>query len=196
MRATESRDSGTGMVRGGVAEHTLIDRCRQGDEAAFRELVDQYKGLVVALVARSISNRARAEEVAQDVFLKVHKGLPYFRGESKLSTWIYRIVINALSQERPELASTSLDDTDGEDRPRRQPVADDRSFGDLLLKDRLQKAIERLPVYAQVLVNGHYLKGMRYEDLAEALDLPLGTVKTHLHRAKRQLRVLLETEFR
>jgi RNA polymerase sigma-70 factor, ECF subfamily len=196
MRATESRDSGTGMVRGGVAEHTLIDRCRQGDEAAFRELVDQYKGLVVALVARSISNRARAEEVAQDVFLKVHKGLPYFRGESKLSTWIYRIVINALSQERPELASTSLDDTDGEDRPRRQPVADDRSFGDLLLKDRLQKAIERLPVHAQVLVNGHYLKGMRYEDLAEALDLPLGTVKTHLHRAKRQLRVLLETEFR
>jgi RNA polymerase sigma-70 factor (ECF subfamily) len=176
-------------------EHTLIDRCRQGDEVAFRELVDQYKGLVFALIARSISNRARAEELSQEVFLKVHKGLPYFRGESKLSTWIYRIVINVLSQERPDLATASLDD-DSDNRPRYEPASDDRAFGDMVMKDRLQKAIERLPVAYQVLVNGHYLKGLRYEDLAAALDMPMGTVKTHLHRAKRQLRHLLETEYR
>jgi RNA polymerase sigma-70 factor, ECF subfamily len=178
-------------------EHLLVERCRQGDDAAFRELVDQYKGMVFALIARSLTNRARVEDVAQDVFLKVHRGLPYFRGESKLSTWIYRIAINAISQERPELATASLDETaDGDDRPRLQPAADDRAFGDLVLKDRLQKAIERLPVQYQVLINGHYLKGMRYEELADALDLPMGTVKTHLHRAKRQLRRLLETEYR
>jgi RNA polymerase sigma-70 factor (ECF subfamily) len=177
-----------------LTEHELVERCRLGDEAAFRELVDQYKGLVFALIARSVPNRARADELAQDVFLKVHKGLPYFRGESKLSTWIWRIVVNVLSQERPDLATTSLDDTD-DDRPKREPAADDRQFGDLVMKDRLHKAIERLPVQYQVLVNGHYLKGMRYEDLAEALDLPMGTVKTHLHRAKKQLRILLETEF-
>ncbi len=178
-----------------TSEHVLVERCRQGDETAFRELVDQYKGLVFALIARSIANRARAEELAQDVFLKVHKGLPYFRGEAKLSTWIYRIVINVLSQERPELATASLDD-DEADRPKIDPGAEDRSFGDMVMKDRLQKAIERLPVPYQVLINGHYLKGMRYEDLAEALDMPMGTVKTHLHRAKRRLRHLLETEFR
>jgi RNA polymerase sigma-70 factor, ECF subfamily len=177
-------------------EHELIERCRQGDETAFRELVDQYKGLVFALIARSIANRARAEELAQDVFLKVHKGLPYFRGEAKLSTWMYRIVINVLSQERPDLATASLDDRDAEDRPRVQPAADDRAFGDLVMKDRLQKAIEQLPLQYQVLINGHYLKGMRYEDLAEALNMPMGTVKTHLHRAKRRLRHLLETEYR
>src|SRR5215204_5272632 len=176
-------------------EHLLVERCRQGDETAFRELVDLYKVLVFGLIARSIANRARSEELAQDVFLKVYKGLPYFRGEAKLSTWIYRIVVNVLSQERPELASVSLDDDD-EDRPKREPAADDRTFGDLLMKDRLQKAIERLPIQYQVLVNGHYMKGMRYEDLAAALDLPIGTVKTHLHRAKRQLRHLLETEYR
>lgn len=178
-----------------TTEHELVERCRQGDEAAFRELVDQYKGLVFALIARSIANRPRAEELAQDVFLKVHKGLPYFRGDAKLSTWIYRIVINVLSQERPELATASLDD-DHDDRPRIQPAADDRAFGDLVLKDRLQKAIEQLPVQYQVLINGHYLKGMRYEDLADALNMPMGTVKTHLHRAKRRLRQLLETEYR
>jgi RNA polymerase sigma-70 factor (ECF subfamily) len=178
-----------------TSEHELVERCRQGDETAFRELVEQYKGLVFALIARSIANRARAEEVAQDVFLKVHKGLPYFRGDAKLSTWIYRIVINAVSQERPDLATASLDE-ESEDRPRLDPGAEDRSFGDMVMKDRLQKAIERLPVQYQVLINGHYLKGMRYEDLAEALDMPMGTVKTHLHRAKRRLRQLLETEFR
>jgi RNA polymerase sigma-70 factor (ECF subfamily) len=180
-----------------TSEHELVERCRQGDETAFRELVEQYKVLVFSLISRSVANRARAEEVAQDVFLKVHKGLPYFRGESKLSTWIYRIVLNALSQERPELATVSLDETiEGEHRPRVEVATDDRAFGDMVIQDRLHKAIERLPIQYQVLVNGHYLKGLRYEDLAEALNIPMGTVKTHLHRAKRQLRRLLETEYR
>ena len=181
----------------GTSEHVLVERCRQGDETAFRELVEQYKGLVFALVARSVPNRARAEELAQDVFLKVHRGLPYFRGEARLSTWIYRITANVLSQERPDLATASLDEIKpGETEPRLKPAVDDRSFADLALKDRLDKAIQRLPIQYQVLVNGHYMKGLQYEELAEALNLPMGTVKTHLHRAKRQLRHLLETEFR
>jgi RNA polymerase sigma-70 factor (ECF subfamily) len=123
--------------------------------------------------------------------------LPYFRGEARLSTWIYRIVVNVLSQERPDLATASLDEPHSdEERPRLQPAADDHSFEELVMKDRLQKAIERLPVQYQVLINGHYMKGLRYEELAEALDLPMGTVKTHLHRAKRRLRLLLDTEYR
>ena len=197
MRGSESGAPAARHRRGEVAEHELVERCRQGDEAAFRELVEQYKGLVFALVASSVPNRARAEELAQDVFLKVHRGLPHFRGDAKLSTWIYRIAINVLSQERPDLATASLDEIrPGEDEPRIRPSADDRAFADLALRDRLDKAIQRLPIAYQVIVNGHYLKGLKYEDLAEALNLPMGTVKTHLHRAKRQLRHLLETEFR
>jgi RNA polymerase sigma-70 factor (ECF subfamily) len=76
--------------------------------------------------------------------------------------------------------------------PRIDPGSADRAFDDYELRDRLQKAIVQLPVQYQVLVNGHYLDGMRYEDLAESLQLPMGTVKTHLHRAKRLLRQLLE----
>ena len=72
----------------------------------------------------------------------------------------------------------------------------DRHVGDLELRDRLDKAIARLPAHYRLLVAAHYLKGVRYEDLAEALQLPLGTVKTQLYRAKQQLRRLLETEFR
>ena len=185
--------TGTGTTH----ERELVDRCRQGDEQAFRELVDQFKGLVFGLVARSVADRARAEEIAQEVFLRIHRGLPYFRGEAKLSTWIYRIVINLLSEERPDRAQVSLDaPRPGDEAPAWEPGAPDRAFDDLAMRDRLDKAIQRLPVGYQVLINGHYLKGLKYEELAEALNLPMGTVKTHLHRAKRELRRLLETELR
>ncbi len=180
--------------RAGESEQALVERCRQGDEQAFRELVDQYKGLVFALVARSIRNRARAEEIAQDVFLRVYRGLPYFRGEARLSTWIYRIAVNLLTAERRPVEVESIEGR--KDGPSHEPAAADPAFDHLALRNRMEKAIERLPANYQVLINGHYMKGLRYEDLAEALNLPMGTVKTHLHRAKRQLRHLLETEFR
>ncbi len=80
----------------------------------------------------------------------------------------------------------------GSDVPALDPGAIDRAYGDFELRDRLEKAIEQLPAPYQLLINGHYLDGMRYEDLAAALQIPMGTVKTHLHRAKRRLRQLLE----
>lgn len=177
-----------------TSEHELVQRCRAGDEEAFRVIVDRYKGLVFGLVARSIADRARAEEVAQDVFLRVHRGLPHFRGDARLSTWIYRIALNLVAAERRGPPTEPLEGTiDG--RPREFGTAD-RSFDQLALRDRMDKAISRLPSHYQVLVNGYYAKGLQYDELAAALDLPMGTVKTHLFRAKRMLRQLLETEFR
>lgn len=176
-----------------VNEHELVERCRRGDEGAFQELVDEHKNLVYALIARTVQDRTRAEDLAQDVFLRIHRGLPYFRGEARLSTWIYRIVANVCMQDRahdPVPGSVvSLDDANARVRT---PAAADRQFGDLELKDRLEKAIAQLPAQQRLLVAAHYLKGVQYEDLAEALKLPLGTVKTQLYRAKQQLRRLLE----
>lgn len=180
-------------------DQDLIERCRRGDESAFRQVVDDHKAMVFGLISRTVTNRARAEELAQDVFLRVHRGLPYFRGEAKLSTWIYRIVVNVILEERGAraLPTISLDEPADPDRgPRLDPGAIDRAFDTFELRDRLEHAIARLPIHYQVLVNGHYLKGIRYEDLADALHLPMGTVKTHLHRAKRMLRELLETELK
>src|SRR5262252_7548353 len=93
-----------------------VERCRRDEPGAFEEFVDQFKHLVFALIARTVSDRSRAEDLAQDVFLRVHRGLPYFRGEARLSTWIYRIAVNVCSQERSEEhgrrgpAQVSLDD--------------------------------------------------------------------------------------
>jgi RNA polymerase sigma-70 factor (ECF subfamily) len=178
-----------------ATEAELIERCQQGDERAFRELVDRYKDLVFAIVTRSVANRSRVDDVAQEVFLRIYRGLPYFRGEAKLTTWIYRIVLNLLSQEsqkRRASREVALDTN----VPAHEPRAADRVLNDLELRDRLDKALARLPANYRLLIAGHYLHDVKYEELAEALDIPVGTVKTHLHRAKKQLRELLETELR
>ena len=172
-------------------ERELVERCRRGDEGAFQELVDRYKDLVFALIARTVQDRSRAEDLAQDVFLRIHRGLPYFRGEARLSTWIYRIVANVCVQDHTRPAVALAFDPVVVD-----PSVPDRQLGDLELRDRLEKAIARLPANYRLLVAAHYLRGIQYEELAEALQLPLGTVKTQLHRAKQQLRRLLETELR
>ena len=177
-----------------VHERELVERCRSGDERAFQELVDRHKDLVFALIARTVQDRSRAEDLAQDVFLRIHRGLPYFRGEARLSTWIYRIVANVCLQEHGRPAAVSFDDE--RTRAKAMPSGPDRQFGDLELRDRLEKAIARLPAHYRLLIAAHYLNGVQYEGLAEALQLPLGTVKTQLYRAKQQLRRLLETDLK
>jgi RNA polymerase sigma-70 factor (ECF subfamily) len=175
-----------------ASEQALVDRCRHGDDAAFEELVNRYKDLVFALIARTTQDRSRAEDLAQEVFLRVHRGLPYFRGEARLSTWIYRIVANVCAQPAGS-ATVPLDD---ERVPAARTGGADRQFSDLELRDRLEKAVARLSPHYRLLIAAHYLDGIKYEELAEALNLPLGTVKTQLHRAKQQLRRWLETDLR
>jgi len=177
-----------------VRERALVDRCRREEPGAFEELVDQFRNLVFALIARTIPDRSRAEDLAQEVFLRIHHGLPYYRGEARLSTWIFRIVANVCMQEKTRTRpAMSLDDP-GSRVP--APSAVDRQFSDLELRDRLEKAIRQLPTQYRLLIAGHYLEGVQYEDLAVAMRLPLGTVKTQLHRAKRQLRQLLEGDLK
>jgi RNA polymerase sigma-70 factor (ECF subfamily) len=179
-----------------VNERELVERCRRGDEGAFQELIDRYKDLVFALVARTVQDRSRAEDLAQDVFLRIHRGLPYFRGEARLSTWIYRIVANVCLQDHGRASAmrhaAPLDTNDA----RAATASTDRQFGDLELRDRLEKAIARLAPSYRLVIAAHYLQGVQYEELAEAMQLPLGTVKTQLYRAKQQLRRILETELR
>jgi RNA polymerase sigma-70 factor (ECF subfamily) len=173
-------------------ERELIERCRSGDDTAFGELVDRYKDLVYGLIYRMAWDRSLADDLSQEVFLKIHRGLPYFRGEARLSTWIFRIVQNVCAQRRSgRRQDESLDGAAG-DRPRRELGSVDGAFGGLEDRDRLDKALAQLPANYRLLVVAHYVRGVQYEALAEALNLPLGTVKTHLYRAKRRLRELLE----
>src|SRR3954453_23120081 len=168
-------------------EAALIERCRTGDEVAFGELVERYKHLVYGMIWRLAADRSRADDLAQEVFLRVHRGLPYFRGDARLSTWIFRIVSNVCSQARARHAAEVPGGA-----PSIEPGNKDTAFSDLELRDRLEKAMAQLPEQYRMLIAAHYLEGVQYEALPEALDIPLGTVKTHLYRAKRRLRELLQ----
>ena len=176
-----------------AADRRLVDRCRSGSEAAFRELVDQNKDLVFGMISRTISDRSRVEDLAQDVFLRVHRGLPYFRGDARLSTWICRIVLNVCVDSRSRAPrGVSLDEVPTSGRVAAAIASVDRSFSDLELRDRIAKALLQLSERSRQLISLHYFAGRGYEQIAEMLSLPLGTVKTQLHRAKRQLRELLD----
>jgi RNA polymerase sigma-70 factor, ECF subfamily len=177
-------------------ERELVERCRSGDERAFQELVDRYKDLVFALVARTVQDRTRAEDLAQEVFLRVHRGLPYFRGEARLSTWIYRIVANVCAQDHGRPPVVSIEDQHVRTAVVASTSVRDRQYGDIELRDRLEKAIAKLPANYRLLIAARYLEGVQYEDLADAMQIPLGTVKTQLFRAKQQLRRVLETELK
>lgn len=175
-------------------ERALIERCRTGDDTAFGELVERYKNLVYGLVYRLVPDRSQVDDLAQEVFLKVHRGLPYFRGDARLSTWIYRIVQNVCFQARARRPPDVPLEAPGDAGPRRrtEPGGPDASFAEIELRDRLEKAIAQLPEQYRLLIAAHYFEGVQYDALADALHMPLGTVKTHLYRAKRRLRELLE----
>jgi RNA polymerase sigma-70 factor, ECF subfamily len=177
-----------------ASEAELVARCQAGDQKAFEALVDRYQNLVFGVISQVVPDRSRVDDLAQDVFLKIHRGLPSFRGDAKLSTWIYRIVRNVCCEARPKHIQTiSLDERDGDDRLVYQPAIVDRAFTDLELRDLLEKAIAQLPEDWRVLISAHYFGGRHYQELAEIFEMPIGTVKAQLHRAKHKLRTLICT---
>jgi RNA polymerase sigma-70 factor (ECF subfamily) len=159
---------------------------------AFEDLVIQYQHRVFGVAVRMLGNRAEAEEVAQEVFLRVHRGLATFRGDAKLSTWLYAIT--------SRLCLTHL--ASAERRTRRagepellqlQDPADPRSHAERHeLEAALRRAIAELPDERRIVVVLREFEGLAYEDIAEALGIELGTVRSRLHRARQELREKLE----
>jgi len=181
-----------------AADRDLVNRCRGGDgDAAFRELVDQYKGMVFAVISRSIADRSLVEDLAQDVFVRVHRGLRSFRGDARLSTWMCRIAINVCADARQRAPrEVSLDAAPAGAPPPPAAIVVDPAFAGLELRDRVAKAMARLSDRSRLVLTLHYFAGRGYEEIAEALDVPLGTVKTQLHRAKQELRAILEVDLK
>jgi RNA polymerase sigma-70 factor (ECF subfamily) len=180
-----------------ATDEELVARCKSGDDEAFAAVVTRYRSRVFGMILRTVGDRGRAEDLAQDVFLRIYRGLAYFQGRAKFSTWVYRVTLNACLEERqrPTRIEVPAEEPGDEDHAPRELGTIDAAFDRMELRDRLSKALARLPANYRLLVAAHYLRGVQYEDLAEAFGLPLGTVKTHLHRAKKQLRgILLEQE--
>ena len=172
-------------------EKTAVHKAQKGDQAAFAWLVESYQGPVYRLALRMGLRPEDAEEAAQNAFLAAWRGLPSFRGEAKFSTWLYRLASNAavdiLRREKKYENQWDIEDLqrpDAAPSPQEQVERQDT-------QQAVRAAMAALPAeFRQVLVL-RYLQEMSYQEIAQALALPEGTVKSRINRAKGQLKALL-----
>src|SRR5690606_27008520 len=161
----------------------LIERAGPGRDArAFAELVRRHQGKVRGLLLRLTADPVAADDLSQETFLRVYRGLEHFEGRSRFSTWSYRIAYNVFlnHKARAKLLSPL---PEGVLELRAAPE-DEVSAARRDLRRDLEYAIAQLPERYRLVITLYYLEELAYPEIADVLELPLGTVKTHLHRAK------------
>ena len=186
-------------------DQDLIDRIRGGDYAAFEELVGRYERKVYALALKLTGNQADAEEIAQEVFLTIFQKLDSFRGESQLSSWIYRVTANAAFmklRDRRKRAKVDFDEklAAGEDLPHVTttfPQSDWSGTADNLMErgelgDRLSDAIAALPDKFKLIFLLKDVQGLSNEEIGDIVNMSVPAVKSRLHRARLFLRERLQ----
>ncbi len=167
-------------------EGVLVRRACVGNKPAFAELVRRHQGRVRGLLLRLAKDRVLADDLAQEVFLRAYRGLVGFQNRSAFGTWLYRIAYNAYLNNRTRVrrfCELPEDYVAGAVAPESRMSAP-RSD----LRRDLSAAIETLPERYRAVVVLYYLEEVSYPEIADILSVPLGTVKTHLHRAKKLLR--------
>ena len=171
----------------------LVKRVQRGDKTAFDLLVRKYQHKVVKLVLRYVRNPAEAEDIAQEAFIKAYRALPQFRGDSAFYTWMYRIAINTAknslaSRDRSPIAY-DLDLTDPEESHSVQTKLQDPDTPEgMALTEEIRRivnsAIEGLPEELKTAIVLRELDGLSYEEIAAAMECPVGTVRSRIFRAR------------
>lgn len=182
-----------------LSDEELVARAREGDRTAFARLVERHSVSVFNLTLRMVGNREDAEEAAQDVFVRAFRSLDRFRGDSRFSTWLYRIAVNvSLSttrRSRRDLTTTSLSESEDDDGLPMQlpdPSADPAErFEQAEFKDQVRNMVAALPPIYSAVISMYHMQSLSYDEIAEALELPIGTVKARLFRARAALRKLI-----
>jgi RNA polymerase sigma factor (sigma-70 family) len=168
---------------------------------SFEQIVRDHQTMVFSTLVRLVGSRENVEDLAQEVFLRLYRALPAFRGEAQLSTYLYRIIANVAQdewkrrrrQDRP-LVSFSDEDSDWEGRLRHPDPDAEQQFAGREFHYCLEQQLQQLsPVEKTILVLYHQ-EERSYEQIAQSLKLPIGTVRTHLHRGRRKLREAMERQ--
>jgi RNA polymerase sigma factor (sigma-70 family) len=174
------------------SDEELVARVLAGDRNAFRHLIARYESLVAHVVSRFIRDDADREEVCQDVALRVYRGVGDFRFDSKLSTWMARIAHRASLNHIEKRRLPLFEDLPDAEQARLQPTSAAPDPLDYTIAGEarrfLREAIHALPVGYRSVVMLHYMEGMTVEEVGNILELPAGTVKSHLFRARRLLK--------
>ena len=173
-------------------DQALVQRVQQGDKAAFDLLVIKYQHKIVHLVNRYVKDPSEAQDVAQDAFIKAYRALADFRGDSAFYTWLYRIAINTaknylLSRSRRH-TDYEVDMQDAEQTENAHQLKDIETPEHQLMNDQIinviKLAIENLPEEMRIAITLREFEGMSYEEIADAMDCPIGTVRSRIFRAR------------
>lgn len=187
-------------------DQLLVERVQKGDKKAFDVLVGKYQHKIISLVSRYVSDHAEAMDVAQEAFIKAYRALKGFRGDSAFYTWLYRIAINTAKNHlvaqsrRPPLSD--IDAGDAEQYQVDTRLKDRGSPEHELLREEIEQtihsAISDLPNDLRVAITLREMEGMSYEEIATAMDCPIGTVRSRIFRAReaidQRLRPLLDNQ--
>lgn len=173
-------------------DQRLVERVQRGDKSAFDVLVLRYQHKIVKLVNRYVHDHAEALDVTQEAFIKAYRALPRFRGDSAFYTWLYRISINTAknhlvsASRRPTDSTIDLQDPDEYEANARLRDLDTPEA--LLLSDEIRQTVERtlreLPDELRTAITLRELEGLSYEEIAQAMDCPVGTVRSRIFRAR------------
>lgn len=176
----------------------LIRRWKAGDDGAFEELVHRHQRRVFGLLMRMMGTREEAEDVAQETFLSLHRHGRRFRGDSRFSTFVYRVAANAalnrrrtLGRSRARIAKLAVRQAAGDDLPFSPRDPEDATSG-MELTSRVREALQKLSPALRMPVVLYDIEGLAYAEIAEVLGIAEGTVKSRIHRARQALRVELQ----
>ena len=187
-------------------DRQLVARAQAGDKRAFELLVEKYQRKLARLLSRFIRDPAEVEDVTQEAFIKAYRALPAFRGDSAFYTWLYRIGINTaknylMAMGRRAPTSTDVEAEEAEGFEEGEQLRDINTPESVLLSNEIAETvnstIEQLPEELRRAIQMRELEGMSYEDIAQAMDCPIGTVRSRIFRAREaiaeRLRPLLDT---
>jgi RNA polymerase sigma-70 factor (ECF subfamily) len=175
------------LAMAGDPDAELVQKVRDGHRSAFNQLVLKYRNRVMGIAARMLGDRTEAEDLAQDVFVKIYHALRDFHGDALFSTWLYRVTANScLNRKKKQNRERRLVEIVDDLEPLR---CDPSSNPDSLLERKqlralLEKAIEALPEEQRMVLILRDIEGLSYEEIAECLELELGTVRSRLHRGR------------
>ena len=174
-------------------DQQLVERVQRGDKGAFDLLVSKYQRKIFRLLSRLIRDSAEVEDVAQEAFIKAYRALPNFRGESAFYTWLYRIAINTaknylVSQGRRVPTTTEADIEEAETFDDGERLRDLNTPESMLrtkqVGEAVNRAIDRLPEDLRTAIVLREIEGLSYEEIAESMNCPIGTVRSRIFRAR------------
>ncbi len=180
----------TGREDANRTDMALVKRAKHGDPEAFSELVRRHQHIIYNVAYRFMRDTALAEDMSQEAFLKAYRLLKGFRGDCSFSTWMYRVTCSVCLTElnrRKRRGEVELSPANTLDASIDPPDATD-------MPEHIRRCVQKLPDRYATIITLYYLQGISYEDIAQVMRIPMGTLKTWMFRARKQLRKIVEKE--